>query len=401
MLLLALAHGARAADGPPANAEAVAGEAAPPAIAPDPAVSLAAVYTGDHWSALAGGIAHGSAYLDDLDLQAKFNGGAMGLPGVTGWLYLLYNNGSEFAGPYVGNLQGISNIEAVRATRLYEAWLEVPAPGGGSLRGGLYNLNTEFDANEVGALFLAPEHGIGTELAHSGVTGPSIFPVAGLALRYRREWGERRVQVALLDAVPGDAQDASRTYVHLGDGTLAIGELGGAAGGVKFALGGWRYSRALPDQQATDAQGQPLMRAGRGGAYALASHSFWSQEAAGRDLSAFLRYGIADGDVYQTRYYLGAGVVATGPFASRPTDRLGLAVGIAGNGDTYRQVAAAAGTPADAAETHLELSYRAVLDAHWFVQPDLQYVINPGTDPSLQDAWVFGLRFQVALAFDP
>jgi porin len=52
---------------------------------------------------------------------------------------------------------------------------------------------------------------------------------------------------------------------------------------------------------------------------------------------------------------------------------------------------------AERAETALELTY-LVAPAPWLsVQPDLQYVIDPGTDGALDDALVLGLRVQIAL----
>jgi porin len=378
-----------------ARADEPAG-AADPAEATEPDVTLAAVYTGESLHNVAGGIARGSAYVDNLDLQAKFGGRKWGMPGVTAFLYVLYNNGAEFAGPYTGSLQGISNIEAVPSTRLYEAWLEVPAPGGGTLRGGLYNFNTEFDSNEVGALFIAPEHGIGTELAHTGITGPSIFPVSGLALRYQREAGPWRMQAAVLDAVPGDPDDPRRTYVSLGDGALLVGEIGHTSDALKITLGAWHYTIRMPDLLATGPDGEPLQHKGNSGAYVLASHSFWSDAESGRGLAAFARYGMSDARVYQTGDYLGLGIVATGALPGRPHDNLGLSLGAAANGSQYRSAAALSGTPVDRSELQFELAYRALLGERAYLQPELQYIVNPGTDPTLADCWVVGLRFQYA-----
>ena len=62
----------------------------PPAAEPEPGLSLAAVYTGESWHALSGGVARGSACIDTLDLQLKLDGGAHGLPGVSAYLYVLY-----------------------------------------------------------------------------------------------------------------------------------------------------------------------------------------------------------------------------------------------------------------------------------------------------------------------
>ena len=43
-------------------------------------------------------------------------------------------------------------------------------------------------------------------------------------------------------------------------------------------------------------------------------------------------------------------------------------------------------------EIDIEFTYRAVLTAWLSLQPDFQYVINPGGDPTLDDAFVIGLR---------
>jgi porin len=41
----------------------------------------------------------------------------------------------------------------------------------------------------------------------------------------------------------------------------------------------------------------------------------------------------------------------------------------------------------------------AVRVTEWLtVQPDVQYVVNPGTDPALDDALVVGLRFEIAFS---
>ncbi len=385
---------------------AVAGEPGPvepieSVVEPQPdkeaAIEFAAVYTGEAWRNLSGGVAVGSAYIDNLDLQLKLDGRLIGWEGVTAYFYGLYNNGHEFAAQYPGTLQGVSNIEAVPASRLYEAWIDGPVAGG-SLRFGLYNLNTEFDANEVGGLFLSPSHGIGPEFAHTGVTGPSIFPVTGLALRYKRQAGPWRIQGVVIDGVPGDPDDQRRTAIHLGgaDGALLVAEVGRAFGGVKTQVGLWHYTLTLPDLVDPNSSGEALARRGSGGGYALASGSLWSEEGSGRDVSAFVRVGVADERVYQTGRYLGIGLASTGPFAARPKDRVGLVTAIAENGARYRVAQVLGGHPASLREVDLELTYRAVVNDWLVLQPDLHYFINPGTDPTTSNAWTFGLRFQIA-----
>jgi porin len=56
--------------------------------------------------------------------------------------------------------------------------------------------------------------------------------------------------------------------------------------------------------------------------------------------------------------------------------------------------------PSDRAETAIELSYARKLLPGLIVQPDLQYVINPGWEPARRDALVAGVRFRLSWPFD-
>jgi carbohydrate-selective porin OprB len=78
-----------------------------------------------------------------------------------------------------------------------------------------------------------------------------------------------------------------------------------------------------------------------------------------------------------------AGLVWTGPLASRPADALSLGVSSASfSGDSG----------VDGVETTLELNYLITFNDHLGVRPDLQYVIDPGGMDG--DALVFGVQFE-------
>jgi porin len=149
------------------------------------AVSLSAVYTADIRGNVDGGIARGARYLDDVDLQVAFDGDKLaGWHGARAFVYALYDNGVHLSPTLVGDIQSVSNIETdVRAVRLFEAWIEQDVGKVGSVKAGLYNLNSEFDTTQSGGLFLISSHGIGPDFAQSGRNGPSIFPVTSLAVR--------------------------------------------------------------------------------------------------------------------------------------------------------------------------------------------------------------------------
>ncbi len=129
---------------------------------------------------------------------------------------------------------------------------------GHSLRFGLYDLNSEFDSIETAGLFLNSSHGIGPEIAQTGVNGPSIFPVTSLGARlqwsFSPQWTGR---VALLDGVAGDPEDPRRNRIRFGahDGLLAITELGyGGARLHKVAVGAWTYTERFDEMAVSDAE---------------------------------------------------------------------------------------------------------------------------------------------------
>ena len=47
-------------------------------------------------------------------------------------------------------------------------------------------------------------------------------------------------------------------------------------------------------------------------------------------------------------------------------------------------------------EIAIELTYRAEITEYLAIQPDLQYVINPGLVPGRDDAFVAGLRLELS-----
>jgi porin len=362
---------------------------------------LDAAYIGDVLRNTRGGAGRGTRYLDNLDLSLEMDGQRLlGVSGLKLFAHALYNNGRAFSGELTGDAQGVSNIEAVRAVRLFEAWADFTLPSRSSLRVGLYDLNSEFDTTETGGLFLNSSHGIGPDFAQSGRNGPSIFPSTGLAVRVRHEFGERLAAQALVaEGTPGDPAHPSRTVIRFdrGEGLLLAAELQASAGVFsKLALGGWRYTARFDDLLSKRPDGSPERRRGNQGGYALAESTLRTDAAGAPRVTAFLRFGIADGSFNAFDQYLGAGIACTGVLPGRPDDRLGLAVASVRNGRRFRDAMSVAGTPVGRRETNIELSYRLIATDWLVLQPDLQYVVSPGMNPEVRDALVLGLRFELS-----
>lgn len=366
-------------------------------VAETPAIDLVVVYTADVWRNASGGLRRGWRYLDNLDVTlAVDTERAIGWRGGTVFVYGLYNNGQALTGDLVGDGQGVANIETgARAVRLYEIWVEQRF-GRASVKFGLYDLNSEFDEHVTGSLFLNSTHGLGPDLSQSGLNGPSVFPATSLTLRADYQINERlRVRAAVLDAVPGDPARPRRTTIRLGgaEGALLIGEAQYRRGGTRAILGYWHYTAGFAP---LDAASPVDRRRGNDGLYMMVEQRLSRVGADGaRGLSGWLRLGLASDRFNPIAQNLSGGLVYAGPIAARPEDQVGIAFSRARFGPPYRAAMDAAGTPSTGSELAIEASYRAVLTSWLSVQPDLQYIVNPGGDPGLRDALVIGVRTQV------
>jgi porin len=360
--------------------------------ADEPPLLIDVTYSADIWQAADGGVSTGTRYLDNLDIVAEAD-----MERLVGWngasigAYVLYNNGASLS-ELMGDGQVASNIETgVQALRLYEAWIDQQIGEQVSVRLGLYDLNSEFDALDSSSLFIGSAHGIGTDISQSGENGPSIFPstsmAARLALSPAAGW---TVRAAVLDGIPGDPAHPRRTAITLGngDGALLIGEIEAPLPAGKLLFGYWRYTA-----QADDLLAQ--RQRNNSGFYFRGETSIFSEGVdRSQRLTAFFRLGLANRNVNQFTRFASAGLNYTGLIEGRGTDQLGLAVASALTSAEYRLT-----TPSTKDETVLELTYRALL-ANWLtIQPNLQYVFNPGTDPTRNNAMAVGLRTEVAIQF--
>ena len=367
-----------------------------------PAIDVSVAYTAEILVNTRGGVARGARYLDNLDLTLTIDAErAFGWRGATLFAYGLYNNGQPFSDKLVGAAQGVSNIETgVSAARLYEAWVEQRfASDRASLKFGLYDLNSEFDAIGAAALFLNPSHGIGPDFSQSGRNGPSIFPVTSLAVRgevkLANSW---LVRAAILDAVPGDPDRPRRTAVKLGarDGALEAVELSYLDDRTKAAVGYWRYTGRFETIAADGSVSDAARSRGNHGFYAFAE-SRLTQEGAEREqgLTGWVRLGFANERFNSIGTYVGGGLAYFGPLDGRDEDQVGLAFGVAEFGSPFRRSAALAGDVQNRREVIVEATYRAPVLAWLTLPPDLQYVIDPGGQRSAANALIFGLRAEV------
>lgn len=359
-----------------------------------------AVYAGEVVRNLVGGIRRRSTYLDNVDLTLSLDlEKVLGWKQTTAFLYGLGNRGGD-PSTFIGDAQGSSNIEAADAWKVYEAWIEKRwGEDRVALRIGLYDLNSEFDVKEYGGFFLNSSHGIGADFSQSGLNGPSIFPTTSLGVTIKLQLTPAYyLQAVVLDGVPGGPAHPGiqvKPPVHQGalvtvEGGRRVGEEKGLPY-AKWAVGAWSYTARFDALAEVDSQGKPRRTRGNGGLYALAEAQVYREKDAAQGLGLYGRVGFANPRINQFGMLVGGGAVYTGPFA-RQSDQAGLGLTAVVNGPDYRDT----NPGAEAAETNIELSYRLQVFPWLAVQPDFQYILNPGTDPALDNAAVLTCRFETS-----
>jgi porin len=357
-----------------------------PSVAEDSPYDVELAYTLDVMRVQQGGLKEGNGALSNLDIILTVDTDkAWGLRNGTLFFYALGNDGDDINATHVGSAQGVDNIESDDAVKIYEAWYE-HAFENSTLRVGLYDLNSEFDSIDSAGLFINPSHGIGPDYSQSGQNGPSIFPTTSFAIRYAANIGAQGYwQAAALDGVPGDPNDPQGTHIQFnsGDGALLAVE-----GGVRtenerlrhWAVGAWHYTEPSTE----NASGNTISSSSNQGLYAF------MELGLGNDAACWVRVGMADARINQVASYLGAGLVWTG-VAGRADDQAGVAIAIANNSSDFIDA-----TGSEDRETIWELTYRSQISEWFAVQPDIQYVQNPGSDPNIRDALVLGTRFEIS-----
>lgn len=342
-----------------------------------------------------GGQRVGSFSLWNFDVRASVDTAKMGgWKGGSFFFYFLVNQGDD-ASAFAGDTQVTDNIEASNnVSRLYEAWYQQQFfDDKVSILAGLHDLNSEFYVTETSALFFNASFGIGHDLAQTGLTGPSIFPVTAPCLRVRVEPSPNfYLQTAAFSGVAGDPNHSQGTFVRWGpdEGSLLISEAAVLSRSsaapeeitAKYAVGTWTYSKASDTISASE-------KGTNAGAYFLAD------QAISETASVFFRAGTASAEINAADSNLSAGFAWRGLAGLRPHDVVGLGVTTIHAGQNYREAQVAAGTPIESNETTTELTYRSELLPGLVIQPDLQYVDRPGFSKEISHAIVGTIRFEI------
>jgi porin len=362
-------------------------------------------YWGEAFGNFSGGVRRGGDYDGllkislSLDLQKLIQWN-----GATIYASMLYPHGNGITDKYVHDYNVLSNIDAYDTVRLFECWLQQALfDGRFTIRVGQLTTDNDFFVSNNSALFINSAFGIIGALMHN-VVAP-IYPIGSEGVRLHYDFNPSiYVQAMALDDNAGlqnyDDKYGTQFGPNRSHGLLSYLEggytgtsPGGSGSGLQAAykLGGYYDSQFHPDiSTATSAHGDY-------GFYAVVDQPLYMAPASTKDapqgLSGFLRACYAPDDRNAVEYYFDTGINYAGLLPSRPKDIFGAAFSFERLGTDLQL---ASGAPVLSHHEHvIEVTYVANLTDYFSLQPDLQYIINPGGVDRIPNALVAGIRFNL------
>lgn len=275
----------------------------------------------------------------------------------------------------VGDVQVFSNIEHGNYTYLYQFWYRHDFKRL-SLLAGKHDMNSWFFTSNYAGRYINSSFGI---MPVASLNVPvSIFPstTLGVAGRYVLT-PSFTFRGGLYNGFPGDI---TRTNFGLdlnispSAGLFYIGELTWSHSWQELEgtckLGGFYHSGRFPSVCNPDAFHQ-----GSSGIYLMADQLLLNGDKESGRLGTFFQVGYSPDPCSLNDFYMAYGINFSGWGNASPGNNLGLALAhastnqslVASHPDTYRQC-----------ETAIELTYTHHLTDQLVLQPDIQYILNPG-----------------------
>ncbi|GHH56434.1 carbohydrate porin [[Pseudomonas] boreopolis] len=382
-------------------------------------------YTGEAAATLDGGKKSGSAYAGqlmfgaDVDLDAAF-----GWRGATLKAYGINRHGTNLARSSTGNSTSVQEIYGGQGTRLANLTLEQKLFGERLvLEAGRSVANIHFLGSELCQYFQG-NSACGNPTYVFRTSNFTWWPVSSW-MADATAWvtPDVYVHVGAYQVDPSQAEDGQhglKWSTNQATGWIvpyAIGWRSPASARLKakYEIGGWQDNSSY-DDPLRDANGMPARlsgldyasRHGRSGAFARFEQQL-TGDGDGRGLTVFGAVLKGTSGQLIEDWFLQAGLVQKGTFASRPQDNIAFVVtrqkysGIALEDlRLARAAAGGSGTPHDS-QVMMELSYGIQVTPKLRIAPNLHYIVHPDQfdEPArlhdLPNALIAGMRIDWSL----
>jgi porin len=365
-----------------------------------------------------GGFDQGGEYDGVLELYVNVDmKKAIGWSGLCFFANGYQIHGNSITAANIGSLMPVSNLDATPATRLFEMWFEQHMFNDKvTVKVGQLAADAEFVISEGGGFFLNGTWGwpsiTAADLPSGGPAYPLATPGVRVAINPNDKWG---LMVAVYNGDPAPAcnkagGDPQRCNPHgldfeLDDPPLLMVE-GKHSYGKRLPgtvkIGGWNHFGTFNHQRfdsggaliaVTGNDGRPLDH--DWGLYGIIGQLVWrvpgSEDAKG--VGVFARFIGAPADRNLVDFYFDGGVTFTGMFRMRPNDALAVGFAYTNISDQVSAFDVDFGEPvARNYESLVEICYTYQINDGWSVQPNFQYIWQPGGSSGVDDATVVGAR---------
>ena len=398
----------------------------------DRGVEVFGNYTVEVWGNTAGGLKTGAVYTGLLNFGATVDlEKAVGWKGAslsTTWSWL---SGRDASQDLTGNFLTISNIAGFNTLRMFDLWFQQNLWDDKiSIRLGQLCPDCEFVVSDYSGLFINSTFGFPALVSMNLPNGGPGFPMGTLGARIawnpvdwftfqaaalqgnvfaqnvnrhgfmwrldaetgytffdeaQFRWNHRDSETGL----PGQLKAGSWFQTGQGADSLA-GSTNSGNSGFYAVLDQMLYREpCAPSGSGNDG------KSATGGKETKSFKTPVPTEKSDQGLGWFGRAGFAPADRNFINFYFDAGLSYKGLIPGRDDDTLGIGFGYAQLSSGERDSLKNEGSNPAGAEMVVELTYQARLCPSLVVQPDLQYIINPGGTTDLSNAFVVGVRASV------
>jgi porin len=341
-------------------------------------------YVGSSVTNFHGGKRTGSAYLGLLNWKLEINPGKLTEnSSLMIRLNAANSHGGQPSSDFVGDFQGVSNIEAGTHSFLYEAFARFSYTNY-IITAGLQDMNSAFAFCDCASLFLNSSFGIPSTIS-SSFKAP-IYPLTALGLvgEFISSNGYS-MKIGAFDGNPenfAESEYNTKWKLSKNDGILLISELSSEQSLFSSLPGCWKLGAYYHESRSL-AMDEPGCSISNYGIYLVADQVIMQNAASGGSLSCFTQISLTPETKNENDAYISFGLQMKGVFAGRTNDVASAAM-------AHAKFRNASLHP----ETAFEFNYQFFYNDHFYLKPDIQYILNPGKEgASLPNALVGSMQF--------
>ncbi len=362
-------------------------------------------YLAEYSGVLDGGVNRDDSFRNLLTIDAEVDLGlAAGLSGGTVFIQYLSVNPERGGSQDSGDIQVYSNIENDRHLDvIYEFWYSQALLDGSLLiKAGKVDANSDFAFVDVAGEFANssagfsptiftfpsyPDPATSVSVFWNAIDTDAVTLVAGYGL-FDGAAAADGVRTGSRGPSTFFSDDKSDDYFHIAQGEFFWGHLHDAAdqwlSDGRLSIGAWLHTGTF-DTFDGGRESDPF-----GFFITLEQRLFVRGDVEDdRGVYVFAQYGWADEEVSEFGQHIAGGVVTHGTFRTRESDSAGLYL-------SFVDLSDESGAEFARDEFVIDGYYRLELAPGLFVQPELQYIVDPSGDPDIDDALVAGIRAGVA-----